>query len=170
MSEQTSEERILILAPTGRDAALACQMLERQGFAPWACADAEELFREIDAGAGLVVLTEEALQPWTVNGLLEVLGRQEPWSDLPLIVFSRGGGTAAEVLEALGPLSNATILERPVRFDTLTSAVQAALRARRRQYQVRDLLRRQAEADRRKDEFLAMLGHELRNQIGRAHV
>ncbi|HVS00761.1 MAG TPA: ATP-binding protein [Thermoanaerobaculia bacterium] len=159
------EERILILAPTGRDAALACQMLDRQGFAPIACADQEELCREIEAGAGLVVVTEEALQPWTINGLLEVLGQQEPWSDLPLIVFSRNGDSSADVLAALGPLSNATILERPVRIDTLTSAVQAALRARRRQYQVRDLLRRQAEADRRKDEFLAMLGHELRNPL-----
>jgi len=39
------------------------------------------------------------------------------------------------------------------------------LRARRRQYEVRDLLERQADADRRKDEFLAMLGHELRNPM-----
>ena len=30
---------------------------------------------------------------------------------------------------------------------------------------MRDLLQRQAEADRRKDEFLAMLGHELRNPL-----
>ncbi|MES1211065.1 MAG: HAMP domain-containing sensor histidine kinase, partial [Acidobacteriota bacterium] len=88
-----------------------------------------------------------------------------PWSDLPLIIFSRGSGSSESILSSLGPLSNATILERPVRVSTLLSAVKAAQRARRRQYQVRDLLDRQAEADRRKDEFLAMLGHELRNPL-----
>ncbi|HYG61140.1 MAG TPA: ATP-binding protein [Thermoanaerobaculia bacterium] len=158
------EERILILAPTGRDAALACQILGQQGLSAHACASEQELFREIDAGAGLVILAEEALLPWTVNGLREALKKQEPWSDLPLVVFSRGGDSL-NVLETLGPLSNATILERPVRVSSLASAVQAALRARRRQYEVRDLLRRLADADRRKDEFLAMLGHELRNPL-----
>jgi signal transduction histidine kinase/CheY-like chemotaxis protein len=113
----------------------------------------------------VAVLAEEALHPWTVNCLLGALGKQGPWSDLPLIVFTRGERASGSVLEALGPLGNATILERPVRVSTLVSAVQAGMRARRRQYEVRDLLQRQSEADRRKDEFLAMLGHELRNPL-----
>jgi signal transduction histidine kinase/CheY-like chemotaxis protein len=101
-----------------------------------------------------------------MNTLLEIFGRQEPWSDLPLIVFTRRSKISDAVLAALGPLGNTTILERPVRVSTLISTVQAALRARRRQYEVRSLLRRQAEADRRKDEFLALLAHELRNPLG----
>jgi len=44
--------------------------------------------------------------------------------------------------------------------------VRAALRARRRQYQARQMLAAQAEALRQRDEFLAMLGHELRNPLG----
>src|SRR5947207_847027 len=47
----------------------------------------------------------------------------------------------------------------------LVRAVRAALRARRRQYQVRDHLAALKDAERRKDEFLAMLAHELRNPL-----
>ena len=159
------EERILILAPTGRDAALACQMLVAAGVPALACQDESDLCREIEAGAGAVILAEEALQPWMVHAMTGVLQGQGPWSDLPLVVFAQAGDTSEDVLQILGPLGNVTILERPVRIRTLLSAVQAALRARRRQYQVRDLLYRQTEADRRKDEFLAMLGHELRNPL-----
>jgi signal transduction histidine kinase/ActR/RegA family two-component response regulator len=159
------EERILVLAPTGRDAALACQILTQAGLACHPCLDEASLFAEIEAGAGTAILAEEALQPWVIQALAELLGRQEPWSDLPLIVFARNGGVQENILSTLSPLSNATILERPVRVSTLLSAVQAALRARHRQFEVRDLLHRQTEADRRKDEFLAMLGHELRNPL-----
>jgi signal transduction histidine kinase/ActR/RegA family two-component response regulator len=159
------EQRVLVLAPTGRDGVLACQLLSSMDVPGHACAGAAELFQEIAAGAGAVILADEALQPGTVEGLLAILATQPPWSDLPLIVFTRSGESSEHILETLVPLGNATILERPVRLSTLVSAVKAALRARRRQYEVRDLLGRQADADRRKDEFLAMLGHELRNPM-----
>jgi signal transduction histidine kinase/ActR/RegA family two-component response regulator len=159
------EDRILVFTPTGRDAALACQLLAGADLPCLSCPDETAMCREIEAGAGAAILAEEALLPWTVNALREVLRRQGPWSDLPLIVFTRASETNEEILETLGPLSNATILERPVRMSTLLSLAKTALRARRRQYEVRDLLLRQNEADRRKDEFLAMLGHELRNPL-----
>ena len=159
------EERVLVFAPTGRDAALTCEVLSRAGFAATACEDLNGLCNEIVLrGAGVAVLADEALSPQTVNQLLDVLGSQGPWSDLPLIVFTRRDSTDG-ALETLEPLGNSTILERPVRTKTLVSACNAALRARRRQYEVRDLLHSQAQADRRKDEFLAMLGHELRNPL-----
>jgi signal transduction histidine kinase/ActR/RegA family two-component response regulator len=163
--EEPHEQRVLVLAPTGRDGVLACQLLATMEVPGHACASADEMFREIAAGAGAVILADEALHPEVMEGLLAVLEEQPPWSDLPLIVFTRSGESSERVLEALVPLGNATILERPVRLSTLVSAVKAALRARRRQYEVRGLLARQADADRRKDEFLAMLGHELRNPM-----
>src|SRR5690242_20230012 len=122
------EERVLILAPTGRDAVLACQVLTAANISSRPCADEAELFREVEAGAGAALLAEEALNPWTVNGLLQVLSAEGPWSDLPLILFARGGQTSEDILERLGPLGNATILERPVRLSTLLSTVKAALR------------------------------------------
>ena len=62
-------------------------------------------------------------------------------------------------------LGNVTLLERPVRVAALVSAVRSALRARERQYQTRAHLQEREEADRRKDEFLATLAHELRNPL-----
>ena len=96
------------------------------------------------------------------------MGEQEPWSDFPLIVLTGGVSVSPagiRLLETIRPLGNVTLIERPVRIMTLVSSVRAALAARRRQYQVRDLLRQLGEAVKRRDEFLAMLGHELRNPL-----
>jgi len=157
-------EGVLIFAPTGRDAGLTRDLLVRSGIEARVCADEAEFFLRLRQGAGAAILADEALSPQNVNRLRDVLGSEGPWSDLPLVVFTRRDSTD-DVLATLEPLGNSTLLERPVRVNTLISAVRAALRARRRQYEVRDLLERQAEADRRKDEFLAMLGHELRNPL-----
>ena len=164
-----NESRVLVFAPLGRDAALACQMLKEAGIASCACADASTLCAQTREGAGCLLLAEEALRPDVVERLSEVTRDQPPWSDLPVIVFARSGESAAPILRTLRDLGNVTILERPVRITTLLSAVQTSLRARRRQYEVRDLLAKLADDSRRKDEFLAMLGHELRNPLAAIH-
>src|SRR5215216_7174217 len=89
------QDRILILAPTGRDATLTAvllaQELAQQHIECCCCRDREELLLAIEEGAGAALIAEEALVPETVESLLEALERQAPWSDLPLIVFTRGG-------------------------------------------------------------------------------
>ena len=169
------EERILVLAPTGRDGALAAQTLHRAGLAPLVVPHPVALVAAIDEGAGAVLITEEAFSPSGVEVLAESLRRQPPWSDLPLVVFAapmeRQASTAR--LDKLSTLlGNVTVVERPVRVATLVTAVRAALRARRRQYAARATMEalelREAQlkvADQRKDEFLAMLAHELRNPL-----
>ena len=104
--------------------------------------------------------------------LREILAAQPPWSDLPVLVLTRSGADSAALDEAVRTLGNVTLLERPVRVATLLSAVRTALRARERQYQIRGHLEERARseealrlADQRKDEFLATLGHELRNPM-----
>jgi signal transduction histidine kinase/ActR/RegA family two-component response regulator len=161
---EQQEGRVLILAPTGRDAELACRVLSNAGISPQACGGMEEFCREVEAGAGAALLTEEALVE-AAERLFQTLDRQPPWSDLPFILFSSGEPNADVLLETIGPRANVTILERPIRITTVVSAVRAALRARYRQYQMRDLLQRLEAADRQKDLFLAMLGHELRNPL-----
>ena len=108
----------------------------------------------------------------TTAMLREVLDAQPPWSDLPVLVLTRPGADSAESGEAVRTLGNVTLLERPVRVATLLSAVRTAMRARERQYQIRGYLAERARAeeslqlaDQRKDEFLATLGHELRNPL-----
>ncbi|MBX6312346.1 MAG: response regulator [Isosphaeraceae bacterium] len=166
------EERVLVLAPTARDGEMSRSILTEAGMTCLICRDPCELGREIRAGCGAVLLTEEILLHDDYPLLIEALRDQPPWSDLPVIILARGGADSPVAARALDTLGNVIVLEQPVRISTLISAVRMALRARRRQYQLCEHLeeRQRAEealkeADRRKDEFLAMLAHELRNPV-----
>jgi signal transduction histidine kinase/ActR/RegA family two-component response regulator len=163
------DERILVLLPSEQEGALVCSAVGRAGLHCHVCADAEELARELHTGAGAVLLADEALPPPSLQLLAAWREQQPAWSDLPVLVFFGSGGetsgTSARMLDMLEPLGNVTTLERPVRVMTLVSALRSALRARRTQYQVRDLLARQEQEQRRRDEFLVRLAHELRNPL-----
>jgi signal transduction histidine kinase/CheY-like chemotaxis protein len=122
------------------------------------------------------VVAEEALLGGAAAHLANALREQPAWSDLPLIVLlaQRRPGSADPALSSgLGVEGLAVLLERPLRKSSLISTVRMLLRARRRQYEVRDHLNAQLRATaeleragRAKDEFLAMLAHELRNPLG----
>jgi PAS domain S-box-containing protein len=154
-------ERILIFAPTGRDAALTARFLVDGNLHPLACESIEHLCLEMNEGAGLVFLTGEALTPEAMQCLIGALAQQPPWSDIPIVVLTSGGGGTpanAAALSALGEAGNVTLIERPVRVMTLMSTVKSALRARHHQYDVRDRL----EAERRAKEALAQSERQLR--------
>jgi signal transduction histidine kinase/CheY-like chemotaxis protein len=161
------DERVLILAPIGRDAPLAAAALNDGGFASRTCSEIDELCHEIERGAGAVMITEEALPQYAITCLRVVLEQQPTWSDLPLIVFTSRpfAAISAQSSEALAVLANVTLLERPIRVRTMISAARAALRARKRQYEVRDLVGQLHGHIEERDQFLAMLGHELRNPL-----
>jgi len=157
------ERRLLVLAPVGKDAALVESMLRKDAVTCLACHDLDCVGRELERGAAALLLAEEALP--RDGRLAEMIQRQPPWSDLPILVLTRPGADSADVGRALRTLGNVTLLERPVRVTALASAVHSALRARERQYQTRAHLQEREDADRRKDEFLATLAHELRNPL-----
>jgi signal transduction histidine kinase/CheY-like chemotaxis protein len=166
------DRRLLFLAATSRDAATTETMLSPLGIHLYVCRRFEDLLRELKAGAGAILLPEEAASPGHNAALRAVLATQPPWSDLPVLILTRPGADSAESGDAVRTLGNVTLLERPVRLSELVTAVRTALRARERQYQIREHLaeRTRAEeslrlADRCKDEFLATLGHELRNPL-----
>lgn len=174
MSPQTTgqELRVLLLLPTARDNRLACEVLGRVGVAATGCRDPGELDRALSEGAAAVVVGEEWLPRGAHAPLASVVARQPQWSDLPVLLMARTGADSQLVMHAVAELGNVTVLERPIRLAALVTAVQSAVRARLRQYQLREHLgnlatarNELAEVARAKDEFLATLGHELRNPL-----
>ena len=150
-------ERVLVLAPRGRDAELMAQLLARCGFQAATCATGTELITEIEAGAACALITQEGLDSKLQVELSRALDDQPAWSDFPLIVLVNA--QAAQVSQVLAvELGNVTVLERPLAPNILLTAVKSALRGRRRQYEARAAIQQ-------RDQFLAMLGHELRNPL-----
>ena len=169
--------RVLVLAPSGRDAELICELLKRSGMSGVPCTDLQRIRSGMTSGAGALVLAEEALTPTLIIELGELLKAQEPWSDFPLVLLtapgevSRGSERRREMRR---PLGNVLLLERPVRPETMLSTIHLALRARTRQYQVRDYIRQQrrTEESLRRSEKLAVAGrlaasiaHEINNPL-----
>jgi len=154
------ENRVLIVAPFGRDAAETCRVLGEAGFEAVQCADAERLCAEIARSAAAAVVAEEALSDEDRQRLSAVLAEQPAWSDFPLLVMTsqvRGEGDGWHVLRGIEGTAHLTLLERPLGVPTLVSAVRAAVESRRRQYQVRDELasrQRAEEAARRQKSLL----------------
>ncbi len=154
---------VYVLASMPRDAQLTCEHLHQVGIAAECTDSFDELLRVIDGDIGAVMLTEDAVPQDRWVELAECLSKQPAWADVPVIICARKRQSAVD--RFLVGTNSVTVLETPVRVSTVISAARAALRGRLRQYEIRDLLRRLEDADRRKDEFLAMLGHELRNPL-----
>jgi signal transduction histidine kinase len=158
MPEVALEYRILIHAPVGKDARLIAELFGRAGMACGVCAQLGQLTEELGRGAGALLVADEAITPEFLRAVGYFIEHQQGWSDLPVLVMTRRQDAGAGLQHRYLDLGNVSLLERPVQGVTLVSAAQSALRARRRQYAMR-------EVDQRKDEFLAMLGHELRNPL-----
>ena len=135
MNHQDLEARVLMLAPTAEDWELTQPMLARAGIACVNCVIQLQLVQELMAGAGVVLIAEEAVHGDN-STFIEWLGQQPPWSDLPVLVLALAGADSPAVAQAMADFGNVTIVERPVRNAAFVSVVRSALRARRRQYQL----------------------------------
>ncbi len=152
------ERRIVICAPTGQDGPLTSRVFDSVGIACVVCRNIGELMEQLSQGAGAILLAEEVFGGAGMRSLADYVVSQPTWSDIPILVLTRSGADSVDAQRAVEHLGNVTLLERPVRTIALITATRSAIRARERQYQVRD-------ADQRKDEFLATLAHELRNPL-----
>lgn len=153
----TLEERILILAPHGRDAEVIAQTLSREPLKCTVCHDYGMLMHELSAGAGAALVTEEALIGVDFSTLTRWVEAQESWSDFPFVILSarQRGQNRYSSLTVLERLINMILLERPVNAETLQRASVSALRARRRQYLSRSHLHERA----RSEEHLSLALH-----------
>lgn len=159
--------RVLILTPTGRDAALAEEALNRSGLSTCVCRDETMLRREIANGAGCVLVAEEALPRGRPEIWNDWFGAEPAWSRLPtvLLLARSPARKSFALLRAIEKRPNISFIERPAEKRSLISALKNAIEARRLQYTIRDAMDALQTANRRKDEFLAMLAHELRNPL-----
>jgi signal transduction histidine kinase/ActR/RegA family two-component response regulator len=141
-TEGEREDRILVFAPHGRDAHVICAVLARDGFVCRTIVSVEHFAASIEEGAGAAIVCEEALRHMDNTHLAAWLERQPAWSDFPFVVLLTKliGLPANGARQRLGNLGNVVLLERPLNAQTLSSAVASARRARRRQYQARDVL------------------------------
>jgi signal transduction histidine kinase len=134
-------ERVLILAPRGRDAVVAKEILRDAKLHATICLDIGELMQEIGSGADVAVVTEESIRG-DIRPMASWVLSQPPWSDFPFVLLTEHGGgiernpAAARLVSTLG---NVSFLERPFHPTTLVSMVQTGLRGRQRQYECRKL-------------------------------
>jgi signal transduction histidine kinase/ActR/RegA family two-component response regulator len=167
-----ADSRILLLAPTEKDAMAGRTALAQAGMDCRLCTSLAEVTAEIPRGAGAVIVPQEAVLNDGTLLFSETLRQQPRWSSLPVLVLTSARRLPMKKLRALIEIGDISLLKRPLDLTEFVNAVRAALRDRLRQYQVRDYIAEHArqaealrEADRRKDEFLAMLAHELRNPL-----
>src|ERR1043166_974374 len=119
------DERVLIYAPTGRDAALTARFLVDAKLRPEACESVEHLCLEMSEGAGLLFLAGEALTPEALRCLTGALAEQPAWSDIPIVVLTSGGGGTPANAAALSPpggAGTAAIADGPGRGASSTCA------------------------------------------------
>jgi two-component system CheB/CheR fusion protein len=140
---QADQERVLVLAPTRADAALSKTILTDALLGCHVCGDLSELLQEWSVGAGAMLLTDDVLSAQDPQHFVRLIEEQPVWSDLPIILLSGSGADSDTAVWAMERLGNVTVLERPVRVTTLVSALQTAIRARRRQYELRDRIQAQ---------------------------
>jgi PAS domain S-box-containing protein len=136
----------VVLLPTPRDGEIGASILADAGFDGVVCPDLHCLCEEVLKGVGVAILTEEGLEDDGLGRLAALIADQPLWSDIPVVLLTGGHGDSPLVTEALVALGNVTLLERPVRLFTLVSTLRSAIRARTRQYQLRDELRVREEA------------------------
>ena len=135
---QAANTRVLLLAPTAKDGEVTRRILLKAGIECIALKNLHELNEELGNGAGALLMTDEAFADSGIGGLVDALENQPSWSDIPIVIMMRGAAESPITRRVMVSLRNIIVLERPAPMRSLVSAVQAAIRSRMRQFQIRD--------------------------------
>src|SRR5215212_2951068 len=160
MDEHTAP--VLILAPSGRDAAVAAAILGEVGVSSTVCPDLDALVSGLNCAGGAIV-TEEALLHSDRKGLASWIRQQPPWSDFPFVLLTSRGGSADSGLTDL--LGNVTVLERPFHPSVLVNAVRCATRARQRQREAEAYLQERKRSEEHQTLLIRELQHRVKNTL-----
>ncbi len=159
---------VLILAPIGRDASAAAEVLSDAGIFARPYGSLAEVCERLSSPSGALLVAEEALTMENVDSLDKVLMNQEAWSSLPIILMTSHAErifSAEKIIDMFSRTGSISILERPFRIITLLATVRLALKTRQRQYHVRELMKQQEIAVNQRDEFLSIASHELKTPM-----
>jgi len=136
---ETHELKVVFLSPRRRDGEVTSQILAQKGFACLPCHSMDELKQRVLVEAGVLVMTEGVMTKPFLAELVSVLEQQPDWSDLPVVLII--SPNHMQQFASLALRRSFTVLNRPIHLPTFLSVIQSALESRRRQYQIRDLLK-----------------------------
>ncbi len=157
---QIESQGMIVLADDNADMReYICGLLSRR-FSVRTASDGGEALEMIRRDLPDLVLTDVMMPRLDGFGLLRAIRADELTRELPVILLSARAGEESKIegLEA----SADDYLVKPFSARELVARVSAQITVSKMRRQTRTELR---EADRRKDEFLATLAHELRNPL-----
>ncbi|MEP3831599.1 PAS domain-containing protein, partial [Rhodopirellula bahusiensis] len=138
--QDSNNQRVVAFAPTPQDARLCAKILTENDVSVCCCETIDSFAETLLKGAGIALIAQEHLTDDAIAQLKIALDQQPTWSEVPILVLLQAGDPGSKQLKRILSLEHVTLINRPLRIAVFINTVQAKLRDRLRQFEVRDLL------------------------------